>query len=79
MSQVDKIHWLSNHGPVNPSSLLLLLGEDKESCLKPPPPVTAQEGKRVLKTTKEGAKGWVGRGPVALPQGNHQGMKAKLE
>lgn len=26
MSQVDKIHWLSNHGPVNPSSLLLRLG-----------------------------------------------------
>ena len=30
VSQVDKIHWFPNHGPVNPSPLLLLLGEDRE-------------------------------------------------
>ena len=58
MSQVDKIHWFPNHGPVNPSSLLLLLGEDKESCLKAPPPVSTEEGKRVFKTTEKLRAWW---------------------
>lgn len=47
VSQVDKIHWFPNHGPVNPSPLLLLLGEDRELRLKPFPPVTVEERKRV--------------------------------
>lgn len=37
MGQVDKIHWFPDHGAVNPSSPLLLLGEDRESHRQPLP------------------------------------------
>lgn len=40
VSQVDEVHWLPNHGAVNPSSLLLLFGEDRASGMQPSPPVS---------------------------------------
>lgn len=49
MSQVDKIHWFPNHGPVNPSPLLLLLAENRGVMSEiPTPVVTGEEAKKSL-------------------------------
>lgn len=64
MSQVDKIHWFPNHGPVNSSPLLLLFREDRGVRSEAPFSTHSgrREGNRVLETTRGRAKDPVDKG-----------------
>ena len=78
MSQVDKIHWFPNHGPVNPSPLLLLLSENGGVISETPLLQSQERELKVMKTTKGRAKGLVEKGIGRYNwEINHWGMKGK--